>query len=1771
MAEEIEQLRALRGIPKGLVTKMVTWTTERGETASTFELDVKIEQLKKYELQFEKVQSELELKDVAERDPEAVERGNFEDKVATLKARLMQLRSQHAEGGNPPFETSMGNISLDISGNDLPKFDLPSFDGDYKAFPLFMDSFNALVHQSRARGLTDVKRLAILRTSLTGKALEAIKDLPLGGNSYAEALLILKERFENKRLIFDAYIKSIWEMSQATNTTTLRRVCDSASASIRGLRLLGSTADIACGIITHLLLSKCDAKTVKKWEEVSVSKVELIQENEFIEFLKKRCTQLESVEYALGSQQTRTSTPTKAANKSHASTSHVNSSFTLNSSLSIICPVCDNQHALTKCDTFLSKSPRERYSMARVREKCARCLDSRRGHRCSGRCDVCHGPHHTLLHFNTESATEGDVSASTSVQKTSPSTVHTLTMCSESLSHEEKVIEPQAQNLPKYTFLPTALVLVKSVDGNHILLRLLLDGGSQSHLISERAAKLLGLPQQQLDHPLEIRGINSAVSLTHAITAQIKSLHHDMSDLVTLVVHRKLKQMHPSLPFDINSWNIPTSLRLADQKFNIPQDVDIILNANQAFKYLLPEQHFLGTHQPFLQNTRLGWVVVGDLKYINDTNPYVPNCTNTITDSFTDPLPLHTIMEKFWEVETVNLPKLMSPGERQYENQFKSSYSRKPDGRFVVKLPFTKAPSLLGASHNIALRRLWSIKRKMDTDEELNKQYREFMDEYISLGHCTLVNPPPNDSPHCYIPHFAVHNPDSTTTKTRVVFDASCRTESGVSLNDLLLVGPTIQKDLVAHMVDFRSFPVAITGDLSKMYRNIDVASEDRPYQLILWFNDNKICTYCLNTVTYGTASAPFAAIRCLHELADTDGADLPLGAQTLRNNFYVDDWLGGAETPAEAIELHEQLQKLLSRGQFTLRKIQSNSPEVMQSIPHDLKAKFVTIGEKDVHKTLGMNWLPQGDYIVFHYEPGKHPKVTKRAVLSETGRFFDSLGLLQPVIVKAKIFMQQLWARQVGWDESLAPEEEEFWLEFQRQLREVNKIIIPRLVCQPNAKQIELHGFCDASERAYCACIYVRSITGSTDAQTRLLVAKTKVAPLKTVTLPRLELLGAFLLAQLFNVVREKFPKKVDKSILWSDSTITLKWINSSPHKWVPYVGTRVTKIQLLTNEASWRHVPTHFNPADVGSRGMLPLELQTNTQWFQGPEYLKHDESQWPAMPVLPEEAPDTQNQSWVLHTTESADEVESCKFVRLAKNSVLKFLAWSKIRRVFGYVNRFISRMKTQWRTKSDINTYSRAVQPLSATEIADGTTTVVQIIQHRAFPEEIKALMEHKQVPKQSKLSTLGVFRDQQGVIRVGGRLKNAPRLTYDEKFPIVLPHDHAISELIVSWAHCHNLHAPQTALLAFVRQQFWPIKGKVIVNKVVRECIRCCRCKPVSLAQIMADLPEDRVSEVKRPFLVTAVDFAGPFVVHYKGRGSRTTKVYVAVYVCFSTKAVHLDVVENLSTEAFLDSLRRFVGRRGVPAKLYSDNGTNFVGSRNKINEMWKEVERDQEHVHTWCRDTYGIEWKFMPPRTPHFGGLHEAAVKGFKSHLIKVVAQNTLTLWEMTTLVTMVEGVLNSRPLIPLAMCPQDNQPLTPGHFLIGNPLNALPDPIADDLNADFRYSWSKTVVARQLFWRRWSKEYLQSLQQRYKWSVEQQNVKINDLVLLIDRNHPSITWTIGKIEETFPGKDGKVRVVSVRTKFGTFKRGITEICALPKSTEIEAGASMGPGMSKID
>ncbi|XP_050294291.1 uncharacterized protein LOC126734638 [Anthonomus grandis grandis] len=623
-------------------------------------------------------------------------------------------------------------------------------------------------------------------------------------------------------------------------------------------------------------------------------------------------------------------------------------------------------------------------------------------------------------------------------------------------------------------------------------------------------------------------------------------------------------------------------------------------------------------------------------------------------------------------------------------------------------------------------------------------------------------------------------------------------------------------------------------------------------------------------------------------------------------------------------------------------------------------------------------------------------------------------------------------------------------------QLVELNNLKIPRLTLCGNPIELQLHGFSDAAEPGYGACVYLCSKDSLGNFSSKLLCAKTRVSPLKELTIPRLELCAALLLAELAKTVLASIPSTLDSKHYWCDSTIVLAWIRSSPHRLKTFIANRIAQIQSITNIDEWRYIRTADNPADLLTRGIPPLSLLNSTLWFYGPPWLTEDE--WPTDIV------DLSN----IDTPELRNVTSFHVSIEKHTNNDLltlidKFSNLTKLVRTFAFVLRFKNILKLK--SKSDF--FNRE---LSTLEIENSLNTLVSLVQASTFSEEFKALKNNNKVFNKSKFLTLNPFFDHTlNLIRVGGRLQQS-NYEYQKKHPIVLPPKHRLSLLIAHSEHIKLLHAGPQLTLASLRESFWPINGRNLIKKVYHECLTCFRFVAKSTKYLMGNLPKTRITP-SRPFSVSGVDYAGPFSLRDRtGRNFRTNKAYIAFFVCFATKAIHLELVSDLTSECFLAALYRFMSRRGKCIQIYSDQGTTFVGALNELNAFLK------EHSSTISDKlaNQGKQWNFIPPRAPHFGGLWESSVKSVKYHLKRVVGSLSLTFEDFSTIITQIKACLNSRPLCPLSDNPNDPNPLTPAHFLIGEPLTTCPqvDLLGVAENRLSKYQHRQQMV--QHFWSRW-------------------------------------------------------------------------------------------------
>ncbi|XP_062704450.1 uncharacterized protein LOC134286793 [Aedes albopictus] len=501
--------------------------------------------------------------------------------------------------------------------------------------------------------------------------------------------------------------------------------------------------------------------------------------------------------------------------------------------------------------------------------------------------------------------------------------------------------------------------------------------------------------------------------------------------------------------------------------------------------------------------------------------------------------------------------------------------------------------------------------------------------------------------------------------------------------------------------------------------------------------------------------------------------------------------------------------------------------------------------------------------------------------------------------------------------------------------------------------------------------------------------------------------------------------------------------------------------------------------------------------------------------------------------------------------------KFGSLRKLQRVLAYVQRFLKNCRTknpEHRVKSSC---------LSVSELRSALHTIVLVIQHESLPEEIERV-ENGEPSK--RLKALGPFLHN-GALRVGGRIQKS-RMSFDAKHQYILPR-HPLTDSIIREYHLEHLHIGPSGLLSALRQRFWLLGSRSAVRKITRGCVECFRVKPQGVAQYMGNLPQSRVTP-SAPFEVTGVDYAGPFLIRQAGRKSVHVKAYLCVFVCLVTKSLHLELVSDMSTAAFIAALQRFISRRGIVREIHSDNGSNFRGAKAELHELYLLFRENVaiNQIEMFCQNKE-ISWHFIPPDAPEFGGMWEASVKSTKYHLKRILKGTPLTFEEMYTLLTQVEAILNSRPLFSHSDDPAEGEVITPAHFLIGRSLTAVPEPSYEGLNQNGLSKWQHLQQMREHFWRSWVHDYLVSLQPRGKNFVRFPNVRPGIVVLLEDKTLPPQQWKLGRIVHVYPGEDNLVRVVDIKVGNAVYRRPITKISILPIEDNSRIGGPQDSGSDR--
>ncbi|XP_044745202.1 uncharacterized protein LOC123307065 [Coccinella septempunctata] len=1105
------------------------------------------------------------------------------------------------------------------------------------------------------------------------------------------------------------------------------------------------------------------------------------------------------------------------------------------------CQICSQNHQTSKCREILERSIDSRWELITKKKLCFSCFGRHQIKSCKRRtkCGInnCTKFHHHVLHKQDSEAQIEGPNSQPSFCSTTPEKV-LLRICPVVLSGEKNSIETYA----------------------------LLDDGSTVSLIEDNLAEYLGLNGKE--DPLNICWTNSTSHKdqnSRRVKLKIRGLYeneeYEIDDVRTMTGFSL-----PSQNFDFskmkNEWS---HLSICPQNLFFKNDVrPTILLGQDNYHLIMPRKIYEGPpNSPILSWTKLGWIVHGKFrckKDILDNSNFNFFCYQESEDD------LHRLVKDSFKLDNYGITKpnyetSLSPKEEKalkiLEETTASTGERYESGLLWATENFRFPPS-----YKNALSRLHGIERKLDRDPILAEEYCRKIDEYSNKNYVKKLSVEEAAQTHnrtYYLPHFGVRNPNKPG-KLRLVFDAAAKSH-GVSLNDALLTGPDLLNSLPAVLMKFRQHAIAFVGDIKEMFHQINIKTEDVDSQRFLWRGmerHRKPDTYIMKAMTFGATCSPSTALHVVKLNSRRFEDQYPEASKAICTKEYMDDHLDCCETIDSAINRIQQVIEIHKAGGFVICNWISNSKEVLDNIPEDLKAHSDKQLNSDdglaTERILGMWWDAKTDTFIFRVNESKFENIhlkspTKREILRVVMSIFDPLGLVSPILVAGRIFLQNIWRSNITCDERLPRDLQAKWEIWLNLLNNVKTFKISRcyLPLSSSYGSTELHIFVDASEEAYSAAVYLRNENGPI-ISVSLIISKNRVAPLKGVkgvSIPRLELQAAVLGSRLAETVQNSLEVEIKGRMFWSDSQSVLHWIKSDSKKYKQFVANRITEIHDLTRPEEWKWISTDLNPADLATRFCKKKFLTLNSLWLEGPPFLKNCKSEWPDQPPIflnHKSDLELKKEYVTVH-------MEKENSIWIIPNSYInRFSSWLKYLRCTAWIIRFTRNLKSHKKIRNTLNR-SLDVPELTLEEIEEAEKMTLIAIQFTLFPEEVKHLQSKKALKKSSKLFPLSPFLDEDGIIKMRSRLEASSEIDGMTKFPVILDDCKAV-RLLVQHVHKRFLHQGTESVIMELRKKFWIFKIKSIVKKVKNTCLWCKRRDSKPEVPEMGPLPQCRV---KRQF------------------------------------------------------------------------------------------------------------------------------------------------------------------------------------------------------------------------------------------------------------------------------------------------------------------------------
>ena len=1588
----------------------------------------------------------------------------------------------------------------------LPKVEIPVYDGKAKEYQSFITIFDELVDSKVSDPQVKLTRLV---QYLEGPARDAVSQcIIIGGSSgYVQARKILEDRFGSAHLIAQTLLHDLKEGKPAIRPQELRQLADEIQTASAILRKHGMFNEIDTQSSILAILRRCSNYVKQRWRKKALETrqntglyPDFTKFSEFmVQIARDSCDPL----YGFLNHDS-ASVGKKPARASCNQTTSGNVGKTK------VCRMCRKEHFIWECSLFKGMTVSDRYQFIKANRLCFNCLGySHMSRDCASprRCKAqgCGQKHHTLIHgYNSQNLGSNRTAA--------PGVIR-------------DAINTNLCDNGDTVFLPILPVKIGNINTG-----VLLDSGSTTSLISRSLVDRLGLQGREISCSLGTVNSVSAV-LSNLVSFDLLDRHgrNRVSVRNALVVDR-IPARSPSYRIDKNRYPYLKGIDLPSSRGEITAEVLIGLDHPSALMPLDLRRDRTRPNAVYAVLYSLGWTLYGTAPRGAFGKHVVINFIKTQGQN------LENHIQNLWEVEREGDESLAWSETDHEVIDFWDKNTKFIDGHYEIPVPWKQRGISLPNNKVMAQRRLKNNVQRL-VQKDMIKIYDVNLSKMLSEGYAENVTEIESGSgTHpCrlwYLPHHPVFSA-SKPGKVRIVFDCAAKYE-GISLNSLCHQGPDLVNKLLHVLMRFRQYRYAITADVEAMYHQVRIPISDRDCFRFLWYHDGNDVTHRMTSHLFGgvwcSASSTYALRRTVRDFTCSD-----LARDTVLRSFYVDDMLRSTNTRAEALEVIYDTKNTLSKGGFHLTKFVTNDPELLSGMSEaDITPKIRDITPDHLSKALGIGWDVSKDEFLYSFKGQNVSGVlTKRSILSQVASLYDPLGLVAPIIVSGRMIFQKTTKLKLGWDDAVPSVLAGEWEAWSQSLSDISDIRFPRCIIPPDFVQgaTQLHFFCDASTAAYGAVCYVRTVNTSGRIYVGLLSSRVRLAPVKPMTIPRLELCAAVLAANMHAVIQKELDLSLLPSVFWADSAVVLAYIRNPSLRTKVFVANRVSYIHRNTDISQWHFVSSKNNAADVLSRGCVCQTLPST--WIQGPDFLHTYQSNW------------VQNDENVSTCSEDSlellldpirqeqllcvDAQRTHPFDRL----IAFYSSFYRLKKAVSWLLRTIHSR----RAKSSIN-----MSHITVAELRHAESLLVGHTQRMSYSSELADLSAGRPPNKSSAILALNPVL-LNGLLVVGGRIKHA-NIPQDLKFPYILPSSCRLSDLILAEYHS-NSHLGTEWVLSQLRSKFWIPDARNKLKHIKSKCVTCKRLYGQPLTQKMADLPSERCSPSHAAFQHTGLDCFGPFHVKL---GRAQVKRYGCIYTCFATRAIHLEVLEGLDTQSFLNSFVRFCSRRGYPESVKSDNGTNLVGAKTELSKAFKGLDRAQI-VEAARRNN--VSWTFNPPLASHHGGAWERMIRTVRRVLLQVLNPRVpLTDEILHTTFCEVENIVNSRPLTKCGDDPTDDTPLTPNHFLLlqGNYSFIWGDFTSAD---SLRKRWCRVQELASLFWQRWIAKYLPELQSRSKWNVETPNLRVGDLVLLIDENSPRGLWPLGLIQDLHFSPDGLVRSVTVKTKSTTLSRPITKLILL--------------------